>query len=134
MNKVMFYDCNDFMIFETDAKIKDLIEWAERYNEVGCLSEELKKPNNCSTFELIFDTLLDFTQERIETDLQIDLNELKAQTYLKDLWENDRHNTIIDCYDNFKQGDVDYTVGRNNLFYDIILNDKKFLKYVREEM
>ena len=58
----------------------------------------------------------------------------KAKKYLQDIWENDRHNTIIDCYDNFKQGDVDYSIGKNALFYDIILNDQEFLKYVKEEM
>jgi hypothetical protein len=76
MIKVMFYDYEDFIIFETDAKFDDLIEWAKRYNEVGCLSADLKKPNNCSTFDLIFDTEIDLREETMEVNFKINLNKL----------------------------------------------------------
>lgn len=71
--KVKFYDCEDFMIYETDATKEDLIEWAKKYAKTN----DISKPQNCSSWNLIADTELDirFDIEDIEVDLKIDVSE-----------------------------------------------------------
>lgn len=70
--KVKFYDNEDFMIFETNASVESIEEWAKRYAETN----DISKPQDCTIWNLIADTELEvrFDIEDIEVDLEIDLS------------------------------------------------------------
>lgn len=77
VRNVCFFEDYDYMIFETNASEEELLKWAKNYLETFDI--ENSRPQ-CSTWKLIFDTLIDNVgddKERgIKIDLKIDLNKL----------------------------------------------------------